>query len=91
MRSLVFCCTLLTISTLHFTTASYYERKLYEDLMRDYNNLERPVANHSKPVTVYLKVSLQQIIDVDEKNQVVYVNAWLDYVSFTNPCKVSVS
>ncbi|KAE9414325.1 hypothetical protein Angca_006192, partial [Angiostrongylus cantonensis] len=24
-------------------------------------------------------VSLQQIIDVDEKNQIVYVNAWLDY------------
>lgn len=47
--------------------------------MRDYNNLERPVSNHSQPVTVYLKVSLQQIIDVDEKNQVVFVNAWLDY------------
>ncbi|KHJ86413.1 Neurotransmitter-gated ion-channel ligand binding domain protein [Oesophagostomum dentatum] len=25
------------------------------------------------------RVSLQQIIDVDEKNQIVYVNAWLDY------------
>jgi hypothetical protein len=41
----------------------------YEDLFRDYNNLERPVENHSQPVTVYLKVSLQQLIDVDEKNQ----------------------
>ncbi|VDK50618.1 unnamed protein product [Anisakis simplex] len=63
--------------------ASYHERRLYEDLMRDYNNLERPVANHSQPVIVrslvYLKVSLQQIIDVDEKNQIVYVNAWLDF------------
>ncbi|VDM44521.1 unnamed protein product [Toxocara canis] len=59
--------------------ASYHERRLYEDLMRDYNSLERPVANHSQPVTVYLKVSLQQIIDVDEKNQIVYINAWLDY------------
>ncbi|TKR69995.1 hypothetical protein L596_022074 [Steinernema carpocapsae] len=60
-------------------SASYHERRLYEDLMRDYNNLERPVANHSHPVTVYLKVSLQQLIDVDEKNQIVFVNAWLDY------------
>jgi nicotinic acetylcholine receptor, invertebrate len=56
--------------------------------------LERPVENHSLPVTVYLKVSLQQLIDVDEKNQaksflniligqfilqIVHVNAWLDY------------
>uniref|UniRef100_A0A7E4VG54 Acetylcholine receptor subunit alpha-type acr-16 n=1 Tax=Panagrellus redivivus TaxID=6233 RepID=A0A7E4VG54_PANRE len=60
-------------------TGSYHERRLYEDLMREYNTLERPVANHTQPVTVYLKVSLQQLIDVDEKNQIVYVNAWLDY------------
>nr|QOR60934.1 nicotinic acetylcholine receptor alpha subunit 16 [Necator americanus] len=80
MRSLVVCCLLQALSVLRYTVASYQERRLYEDLMRDYNNLERPVANHSKPVTVYLKVSLQQIIDVDEKNQIVYVNAWLDYI-----------
>jgi hypothetical protein len=41
---------------------------------------ERPVENHSYPVVVRLKVSLQQLIDVDEKNQIVYINAWLDYV-----------
>lgn len=45
------------------------ERRLYEDLKRGYNVLERPVENHSLPVTVYLKVSLQQLIDVDEKVQ----------------------
>lgn len=33
-------------------SGSYHERRLYEDLMRDYNNLERPVANHSLPVIV---------------------------------------
>lgn len=52
--------------------ASHHERRLYEDLMRDYNMLERPVENYSQPVTVYLKVSLQQIIDVDEKNQIIW-------------------
>lgn len=51
---------------------SHHERRLYDDLMRDYNILERPVENHSQPVTVYLKVSLQQLIDVDEKNQIVW-------------------
>uniref|UniRef100_A0A914WI70 Uncharacterized protein n=1 Tax=Plectus sambesii TaxID=2011161 RepID=A0A914WI70_9BILA len=55
------------------------ERRLYDDLKRGYNLLERPVENHSLPVTVYLKVSLQQLIDVDEKNQILHVNAWLDY------------
>ncbi|PIO69610.1 hypothetical protein TELCIR_08558, partial [Teladorsagia circumcincta] len=72
MWSSLVVCSAVAISVV---IASYDERRLYEDLMRDYNNLERPVANYSKPVTVYLK----QIIDVDEKNQIVYVNAWLDY------------
>ncbi|CAG9540201.1 unnamed protein product [Cercopithifilaria johnstoni] len=64
---------------LRMITGSYHERRLYDDLMKNYNSLERPVQNHSQPVVVYLKVSLQQIIDVDEKNQIVYVNAWLDF------------
>lgn len=67
------------LATAALTSASHHERRLYDDLMRDYNNLERPVENHSLPVTVYLKVSLQQLIDVDEKNQIVWANAWLDY------------
>ncbi|KAL3083158.1 hypothetical protein niasHS_010960 [Heterodera schachtii] len=60
--------------------ASHDERRLYEDLLRDYNNLERPVEYHAKPVIVHLKVSLQQLIDVDEKNQIVHISAWLDYL-----------
>ncbi|KAH7721633.1 Protein ACR-16 a [Aphelenchoides avenae] len=77
-RALLWICSTAIVGRLG-TQASYHERRLYEDLMRDYNNLERPVANHSQPVTIYLKVSLQQLIDVDEKNQILYVNAWLDY------------
>jgi hypothetical protein len=52
---------LLILQLSKTVNASYDERRLYEDLMRDYNNLERPVANHSQPVTIYLKVSLQQV------------------------------
>uniref|UniRef100_A0AC35TKB6 Neur_chan_LBD domain-containing protein n=1 Tax=Rhabditophanes sp. KR3021 TaxID=114890 RepID=A0AC35TKB6_9BILA len=70
---------LLITSKIRLIDASYHERRLYEDLMRDYNTFERPVQNFSDPVIVYLKVSLQQVIDVDEKNQIVYLNAWLNY------------
>lgn len=77
---------LFIINSLTILFASYHERRLYEDLMRDYMFLERPVANHSEAVKVYLKVSLQQLIDVDEKNQIVHINAWLNYVKFfTSP------
>ncbi|XP_061535501.1 neuronal acetylcholine receptor subunit alpha-7-like isoform X2 [Phycodurus eques] len=54
-----------------------YQRKLYRDLMVNYNRLERPVQNDSAPILVELGLTLLQIIDVDEKNQVLITNAWL--------------
>lgn len=54
-----------------------YQRKLYKDLLENYNPLERPVANDSQPLTVTLSLSLMQIMDVDEKNQVLTTNIWL--------------
>ncbi|XP_035275942.1 neuronal acetylcholine receptor subunit alpha-7 isoform X2 [Anguilla anguilla] len=54
-----------------------YQRKLYNDLLKNYNRLERPVLNDSAPLLVELGLTLLQIIDVDEKNQVLMTNAWL--------------
>lgn len=41
-----------------------FQRKLYKDLVKNYNSLERPVANDSLPLTVYFSLSLLQIMDV---------------------------
>lgn len=41
-----------------------YQRKLYNDLMVNYNRLERPVLNDSAPIVVELGFTLRQIIDV---------------------------
>uniref|UniRef100_A0A8C1P0B3 Neuronal acetylcholine receptor subunit alpha-7 n=1 Tax=Cyprinus carpio TaxID=7962 RepID=A0A8C1P0B3_CYPCA len=54
-----------------------YQRKLYKELLENYNRLERPVLNDSAPIVVELGLTLLQIIDVDEKNQVLITNAWL--------------
>ncbi|XP_048852519.1 neuronal acetylcholine receptor subunit alpha-7 isoform X1 [Brienomyrus brachyistius] len=54
-----------------------YQRKLYKELMENYNRLERPVLNDSSAIVVELGMTLLQIIDVDEKNQVLVTNAWL--------------
>lgn len=54
-----------------------YQRKLYKELLSNYNRLERPVVNDSAPILVELGFTLLQIIDVDEKNQVLMTNAWL--------------
>jgi hypothetical protein len=41
-----------------------HERRLINDLMDKYNNLERPVFNESEPLTLTFGLTLQQIIDV---------------------------
>ena len=40
------------------------ERRLINDLMANYNKLERPVANESEAVVLTFGLTLQQIIDV---------------------------
>ncbi|CAB1441212.1 unnamed protein product [Pleuronectes platessa] len=53
------------------------QRRLIKELLTSYNRLERPVLNDSHTLTVSLGLSLMQIIDVDEKNQVLTTNIWL--------------
>uniref|UniRef100_A0AAR2LTN2 Neuronal acetylcholine receptor subunit alpha-7 n=1 Tax=Pygocentrus nattereri TaxID=42514 RepID=A0AAR2LTN2_PYGNA len=55
-----------------------HQRALLKNLLKDYNRMERPVANDSQPLTVILSLSLVQIMDVDEKNQVLTTNIWLN-------------
>jgi hypothetical protein len=41
-----------------------HERRLLNDLMANYNKLERPVVNESDAVSLSFGLTLQQIIDV---------------------------
>nr|WMV64418.1 nicotinic acetylcholine receptor alpha7 variant [Pardosa pseudoannulata] len=54
-----------------------HEKRLLNKLLNDYNVLERPVANESEPLLLSFGLTLQQIIDVDEKNQQIISNIWL--------------
>ena len=44
--------------------AGTMERRLLNDLLQFYNNLERPVYSEQEPVLLKLGLTLQQIIDV---------------------------
>lgn len=55
-----------------------------------YNALITPIANDSEPLIVYFGLTLAQIINVYEKEQIVKVNVWLqmrwyDYQMRWNP------
>uniref|UniRef100_A0A3B5B898 Neuronal acetylcholine receptor subunit alpha-7-like n=1 Tax=Stegastes partitus TaxID=144197 RepID=A0A3B5B898_9TELE len=62
---------------LKFETGGPHQRFLLRELLRDYNPMERPVANDSQPLTVQFSFTLMQVMDVDEKNQILTTNAWL--------------
>ncbi|XP_061839121.1 neuronal acetylcholine receptor subunit alpha-7-like isoform X2 [Nerophis lumbriciformis] len=53
------------------------QRSLLRELLRDYNPMERPVANDSHTLVVQFSFTLMQVMDVDEKNQILTTNAWL--------------
>ncbi|XP_023709393.1 neuronal acetylcholine receptor subunit alpha-7 isoform X2 [Cryptotermes secundus] len=82
MTSLAQALGLLTSAVLLFslpkgTEQGIHEKKLLTKLLERYNVLERPVANESEPLEVKFGLTLQQIIDVDEKNQLLITNIWL--------------
>nr|CAD7428824.1 unnamed protein product [Timema monikensis] len=60
-----------------------HERRLLNALLDHYNTLERPVSNESEPLEVKFGLTLQQIIDVDEKNQILTTNAWLNLIELS--------
>nr|XP_033795785.1 neuronal acetylcholine receptor subunit alpha-2 isoform X1 [Geotrypetes seraphini]XP_033795786.1 neuronal acetylcholine receptor subunit alpha-2 isoform X1 [Geotrypetes seraphini] len=66
------------------------EEHLFKDLFSDYNRWSRPVPNTSDIVIVKFGLSIAQLIDVDEKNQMMTTNVWLkqewhDYKLRWNP------
>ena len=48
--------------------------------MQHYDNHTRPVYNASQPVTVVLGITLTKIFDLDERNQVLTTNVWINQV-----------
>ncbi|CAI2320749.1 unnamed protein product [Caenorhabditis sp. 36 PRJEB53466] len=54
-----------------------HERRLYSKLAENYNKLARPVRNESEAVQVHLGMDYQQILDIDEKHQIMHSNVWL--------------
>ncbi|XP_041365681.1 ligand-gated ion channel 4-like isoform X2 [Gigantopelta aegis] len=57
------------------TDAQY---RLVRDLLKPYDKRVRPALNFSESLNVTFGVALAQIIDVDEKNQIITTNCWLN-------------
>ncbi|KAG5315505.1 ACH1 protein, partial [Acromyrmex insinuator] len=53
-------------------------KRLYDDLLSNYNKLVRPSFNATDNLTVKIKLKLSQLIDVNLKNQVMTTNLWVE-------------
>ena len=59
------------------------EKQLIKDLLDNYAEIGivgRPVKNTSATITVDFGLALIQILDLDEKNQILNTNVWSRYV-----------
>nr|XP_015213546.1 PREDICTED: neuronal acetylcholine receptor subunit alpha-2 isoform X1 [Lepisosteus oculatus]XP_015213552.1 PREDICTED: neuronal acetylcholine receptor subunit alpha-2 isoform X1 [Lepisosteus oculatus]XP_015213559.1 PREDICTED: neuronal acetylcholine receptor subunit alpha-2 isoform X1 [Lepisosteus oculatus] len=78
VRTTLFCCFILCKSLFcHENTHSHAEEDLFKKLFIGYNRWSRPVPNISDVVIVKFGLSIAQLIDVDEKNQMMTTNVWL--------------
>ncbi|XP_074509680.1 neuronal acetylcholine receptor subunit alpha-7-like isoform X2 [Sebastes fasciatus] len=68
---------LILVTLLQVSLQGPHQRFLLRELLKDYNPMERPVANDSQSLTVQFSFTLMQVMDVDEKNQILTTNAWL--------------
>ncbi|XP_037080832.1 acetylcholine receptor subunit beta-like 2 isoform X2 [Pollicipes pollicipes] len=55
-----------------------FAKRLYDDLLSNYNRLIRPVGNNTEKLTVWLKLKLSQLIDVNLKSQIMTTNVWVE-------------
>lgn len=56
--------------------AKKYEILLRDTIFKDYDIRSRPVEDYHTSVEVNFSISFQQMLQVDEKNQVITMNIW---------------
>lgn len=71
---------LLLALCVHPGVGSRDEERLVRDLFRGYNKLIRPVQNMTQKVQVAFGLAFIQLINVNEKNQIMKSNVWLRLV-----------
>ena len=59
------------------TAGGEHEYRLVKYLMSNYEKSVRPARSPGEALDVQFDVSIHQIIDVDEKNQILTTNCWI--------------
>lgn len=69
----------ILILAIGFSLANPDAKRLYDDLLSNYNRLIRPVLNNTDTIVVKLGLRLSQLIDLNLKDQILTTNVWLEH------------
>ncbi|CAF1685239.1 unnamed protein product, partial [Adineta ricciae] len=76
----------LTTIFIHFLVLIWFgvdanaeAKRLLHELMKDYNRYVLPVPSINQTVNVKLGLKLSQLSDIDERNQIMTTNVWLEH------------
>nr|XP_057919699.1 neuronal acetylcholine receptor subunit alpha-9-II isoform X2 [Doryrhamphus excisus] len=72
----ILCLAMLLPSVVH-SAQGRYAHKLLSDLMENYSSALRPVEDTDRALNVTLQITLSQIKDMDERNQVLVAYLWI--------------
>lgn len=61
-------------------------KRLYDDLLSNYNRLIRPVGNNSDRLTVKMGLRLSQLIDVVSRPHLTHYAAWIAFTLYRSGC-----
>uniref|UniRef100_A0AAU6PBG8 Nicotinic acetylcholine receptor alpha1 n=1 Tax=Protohermes xanthodes TaxID=1452977 RepID=A0AAU6PBG8_9NEOP len=78
LQTLLLCFLITTTLLISICYANPDAKRLYDDLLSNYNRLIRPVGNNSDRLTVKMGLRLSQLIDVNLKNQIMTTNVWVE-------------
>ena len=70
---------LTILSECNLGICSDQETKLINELLSNYQRYTRPVSDPIFPLNLNITLTLKQIIDLDERNQLLKTNLWLEY------------
>ncbi|XP_027027716.2 neuronal acetylcholine receptor subunit alpha-9-II-like [Tachysurus fulvidraco] len=70
------CFVILSLEVAH-AAQGHFAHQLLNDLMENYSSALRPVEDTDKTLNVTLQVTLSQIKDMDERNQVLIAYLWI--------------
>ncbi|CAF0827930.1 unnamed protein product [Adineta ricciae] len=70
---------LLLFYLFELTIGGAHQRRLLQYLFKEnsYDPMERPVFNDTATLTVTMNLALQQIIDFEEKSEIIVISGWL--------------